>query len=71
MRPSVAPVRNTHSSSTNTAATTKLLEKKKELEAVTALERASAKFVKLIDDLGDDFDVMADAGRGEANPERL
>ncbi|KAJ3559370.1 hypothetical protein NM688_g389 [Phlebia brevispora] len=40
----------------------KLLEKKKEFEAVQALERASAKFLKRMEDLGDDFDVIADAG---------
>ncbi|KAI0331194.1 hypothetical protein GY45DRAFT_1322680 [Cubamyces sp. BRFM 1775] len=44
------------------AATAKLLEKKKEYEAVAALERASAQFLKRIEDLGEDFDVIADAG---------
>ncbi|KAH9858544.1 hypothetical protein C2E23DRAFT_716740 [Lenzites betulinus] len=44
------------------AATAKLLEKKKEYEAVAALERASAQFYKRIEDIGDDFDVIADAG---------
>ncbi|OCH90252.1 hypothetical protein OBBRIDRAFT_812806 [Obba rivulosa] len=56
-------MRGAHSSGANAAATTKLLEKKKELEAVAALERASAKFTKLLEDIGDDFEVMADAGR--------
>ncbi|EIW63186.1 uncharacterized protein TRAVEDRAFT_69284 [Trametes versicolor FP-101664 SS1] len=44
------------------AATAKLLEKKKEYEAVAALERASAQFLKRIEDIGEDFDVIADAG---------
>ncbi|OJT12745.1 hypothetical protein TRAPUB_10693 [Trametes pubescens] len=44
------------------AATAKLLEKKKEYEAVAALERASAHFLKRIEDIGEDFDVIADAG---------
>ena len=48
----------------NAAAQARLLEKKKEYEAVAALERASAQFVKRIDELADDFDVMADAGKG-------
>ncbi|PIL34053.1 hypothetical protein GSI_03762 [Ganoderma sinense ZZ0214-1] len=46
----------------STAAAAKLLEKKKEFEAVAALERASAQFLKRIEELGDDFDIMADAG---------
>ncbi len=48
----------------NAAAAAKLSEKKKEFEAVTALERASAQFLKRIEDMGDDFDIMADAGIG-------
>ncbi|KAI0633687.1 hypothetical protein C8Q77DRAFT_1157860 [Trametes polyzona] len=44
------------------AANAQLLEKKKEYEAVAALERASAQFLKRIEDLGDDFEVIADAG---------
>ncbi|KAI0768727.1 hypothetical protein BD413DRAFT_614232 [Trametes elegans] len=44
------------------AAAAKLLEKKKEYEAVVALERASAQFLKRIEGLGEDFDVVADAG---------
>jgi len=46
----------------NPAALARLQEKKKEFEAVAALERASAMFVKRIEGLGDDCDVMADAG---------
>ncbi|KAI0829896.1 hypothetical protein BC628DRAFT_1416893 [Trametes gibbosa] len=46
----------------NAAANAKLLEMKKEYEAVAALERAGAHFLKRIEDIGDDFDVIADAG---------
>ena len=48
----------------NAAAAAKLLEKKKEFEAVAALDKASAQLVKRIEELGDDFDTMADAGIG-------
>jgi hypothetical protein len=46
------------------AAISRLNEKKKEYEAVSALERASSLFLQRIDGLGDDCDVMADAGQG-------
>ncbi|RPD63713.1 hypothetical protein L227DRAFT_359230 [Lentinus tigrinus ALCF2SS1-6] len=64
MRASVAPNRQSQlpGSVSSAAAAAKLVEKKKEFEAVAALERASAQFLKRIEDLGDDFDVMADAG---------
>ena len=67
MRQSMAPGRQSQlpSQAANVAAQTKLLEKKKECEAVMALKRASANFVRRIEALGDDFDVMADAGVGE------
>ncbi|KIJ19257.1 hypothetical protein PAXINDRAFT_8611 [Paxillus involutus ATCC 200175] len=51
------------SQANNAAAMNRLLEKKKEYEAVAALERASATFVKRIEGLGDDCEVMADAGQ--------
>lgn len=67
MRQSVAPLRQSHlpNPATNAAAAAKLLEKKKEFEAVLALEKASAQFLKRIESLGDDFDVIADAGIGK------
>jgi len=71
MRQSVAPMRASHAASSinsqppNPAALARLQEKKKEFEAVAALEKASATFVKRIEGLGDDCDVMADAGLGE------
>lgn len=71
MRQSVAPTRTSHAVSSmnhqppNPAAHARLQEKKKEFEAVSALEKASAMFVKRIEGLGDDCDVMADAGLGK------
>lgn len=67
MRQSMAAGRQSQlpSQISSAAAQTKLLEKKKECEAVIALEKASANFVRRIEALGDDFDVIADAGVGE------
>ncbi|KAJ3503050.1 hypothetical protein NMY22_g18386 [Coprinellus aureogranulatus] len=45
------------------AATAKLQEKKKEFEAVSALEHASAQYLERISALAEDCEVMADAGR--------
>lgn len=67
MRQSMAPTRASHAAShqpPNPAALARLQEKKKEFEAVSALEKASALFVKRIEGLGDDCDIMADAGIG-------
>lgn len=72
MRQSVAPTRASHAASSinpqapNPASLSRLQEKKKEFEAVAALEKASAAFVKRIEGLGDDCDVMADAGLGQS-----
>jgi len=64
MRQSVASSRSSQlpNQPPNAAAIARLLEKKKEFEAVSALERASAMFLKRIEGLGDDCDIMADAG---------
>ena len=43
----------------------KLIEKRKEYEAVSALERASSLYLERIEALGEDCDIMADAGAGE------
>jgi hypothetical protein len=60
-----APSRASHAPQANTAAATaKLLEKKKEFEAVSALETASTLFLQRIEGLGEDCDIMADAGEG-------
>ncbi|KAI0031226.1 hypothetical protein K488DRAFT_52536 [Vararia minispora EC-137] len=64
-RQSVASSRASHlqsSQAPNPAAVARLMEKKKEFEAVSALERASALFLKRIEGLAEDCDVMADAG---------
>lgn len=62
----MAPLRQSHApgQQANAAALARLTEKKKEFEAAAALEKASAKFLKRMEDIGDDFDVMADAGSG-------
>jgi DASH complex subunit DAD2 len=62
LRPSVAASRVSHAPSA--AAAAKLIEKKKEFDAVSALERASAQYLERITALADDCEVMADAGRG-------
>ncbi|KAG7449614.1 uncharacterized protein BT62DRAFT_928337 [Guyanagaster necrorhizus] len=61
MRQSVAP--NRFSQTNSAAATAKLLEKKKEFDAVHALTRASALYLERIEGLSTDFDTMADAGQ--------
>jgi len=63
MRQSVAPNRVSqipHPSST--AALAKLFEKKKECFAVFALEKASALYLERIEGLGEDCEIMANAG---------
>ncbi|RPD63727.1 hypothetical protein L227DRAFT_572163 [Lentinus tigrinus ALCF2SS1-6] len=65
MRASVAPGRQSQlPGSVSSAAAAAKLAEKKEFEAVAALERASAQFLKRIEELGDDFDVMADTVTG-------
>jgi hypothetical protein len=69
MRHSVAANRTSHAASLNSqansaTAASKLLEKKKEFDAVSALERASTLYLERIEGLGEDCDIMADAGRG-------
>lgn len=64
MRQSLAPNR---ASSTLSSSATKLIEKKKEYDAVAALERASALFLQRMEQLSDDCDIMAKAGEGFLN----
>jgi hypothetical protein len=66
MRQSIAPNRTSYAlhPSAQPAATTRLLEKKKEYDAVSALERASALYLQRIEGLAEDLDVMADASEG-------
>lgn len=71
LRPSVAPSRASHApGSLNSheyaaAAAQRLAEKKKEYEAVAALEAASNLLLQRMAGISEDFDVMADAGRGK------
>ena len=68
MRSSIVPARVSALAAQplNPASLHRLLEKKKEYETVAALERASALFVKRIEGLANDCQVMADAGQGES-----
>lgn len=65
MRHSVAPNRMSQAASqvTNAVAMNRLLEKKKEYDAVAALERVTTLFLNRIEGLADDCEVMADAGQ--------
>ncbi|KAI6044796.1 hypothetical protein EDC04DRAFT_2639811 [Pisolithus marmoratus] len=65
MRHSVAPNRMSQAASqvTNAVAMNRLLEKKKEYDAVAALERVTTLFLTRIEGLADDCEVMADAGQ--------
>ena len=68
MRPSVVSLRSSlapgaqHPPSAETLAG--LNQKKKEAEAVDALQRASALFLQRLEGLADDCEAMADAGAG-------
>jgi len=66
MRPSIAASRASHlpSGVSSSAAAAKLAEKKKEFDAVSALERTSTLYLERITALAEDCEVMADAGRG-------
>lgn len=48
----------------STALLARLADKKKEFEAVDALQRASALFLRRLEGLADDCEVMAEAGVG-------
>ncbi|KAJ7072522.1 hypothetical protein C8F01DRAFT_1104257 [Mycena amicta] len=58
-RASYAAGSNTNSA----AAAAKFLEKKKEFDAVSALQRASTLYLQRIEGLAHDFETMADAGQ--------
>ena len=65
MRQSVAlPRASSAMQGGSSAALSKLIEKKKEYDAVSALERASALYLERIEALGEEFDIMANAGEG-------
>ncbi|KAF9453916.1 hypothetical protein P691DRAFT_657087 [Macrolepiota fuliginosa MF-IS2] len=59
-RASYAPSQS--SQGANSAAMAKLLEKKKEYDAVAALEKASTLYLQRIEALGEDCEIMAKAG---------
>ena len=66
-RQSVASARASHAASThapNPTSIARLIEKKKELEAVMALERSSALLLRRMEGLSEDCETMADAGLG-------
>jgi hypothetical protein len=72
MRPSMASHRASYaagltSRAHNPAASLKLLEKKKEFDAVSALEKSTALFLERIEGLGEDCDIMANAAHGESS----
>ena len=68
MRPSVASLRSSLAPSAHHPPSAETLagldQKKKEAEAVDALQRASALFLQRLEGLADDCEAMADAGAG-------
>ena len=64
MRQSVAPNRVSQIPHPSSTALARLLEKKKEFYAVSALEKASALYLERIEGLKEDCDIMANAGEG-------
>jgi DASH complex subunit DAD2 len=72
MRPSTASIRTSHApgsqplppSASTALLAQRLADKKKEIEAVDALQCASALFLRRLEGLADDCEVMAEAGIG-------
>lgn len=67
-RQSVAANRPSHAAGliqANSAAAAKFIEKKKEFDAVFALQRASTLYLQRIEGLADDCETMADAGQSD------
>jgi len=66
MRPSsAASSRASHAGySGGMSSVTRLMEKRKEYDAVMALDKVSADLVERLEALGDDCEIMADAGQG-------
>ncbi|KAI0291132.1 hypothetical protein BC826DRAFT_912598 [Russula brevipes] len=69
MRPSTASIRTSHApgsqpppSASTALLAQRLTDKKKEMEAVDALHCASALFLRRLEGLADDCEVMAEAG---------
>lgn len=66
MRQSTVPNSYRASVAVNSAAAhAKLLEKKKEYDAIAALDRAAQLYLARIDGLAEDCDIMALAGEGK------
>jgi len=77
MRPSTTSARTSHAPSSSQSQTqpppsaaqlARLADKKKEFEAVDALQRASALFLRRLEGLADDCEAMAEAGIGASLP---
>lgn len=64
MRPSAASLRSSIAAPPSAETLAGLNQKKKEAEAVDALQRASALFLQRLEGLADDCEAMADAGAG-------
>jgi hypothetical protein len=68
MRPSTTSTRASHAPGSqappNATLLARLADKKKEIEAVEALQRASDLFLRRLEGLADDCEAMADAGIG-------
>jgi hypothetical protein len=68
MRPSSTSTRASHAPGSQAPPSATLLarlaDKRKEVEAVDALQRSSALFLRRLEGLADDCEVMADAGIG-------
>jgi hypothetical protein len=68
MRPSTTSIRASHAPGSQAPPSATLLarlaDKKKEIEAVEALQRASDLFLRRLEGLADDCEAMADAGIG-------
>ncbi len=70
MRPSTTSTRASHAPGSqpppppSTTSLARLADKRKEFEAVDALQRAGALFLRRLEGLADDCEVMADAGIG-------
>ena len=78
MRPSTTSARTSHAPSSSqpqpqphpppsAAQLARLADKKKEFEAVDALQRASALFLRRLEGLADDCEAMAEAGIGASS----
>lgn len=63
MRPSSAASIRASNLGTNVSSVTRLLEKRKEYAAVNALDKISSELAERLEGLGDDCEIMAEAGQ--------